>query len=380
MFEALEPLSLGALPFVGNFQPTLDFLAASTVRGAVVTAAMRHRGITTDQSGDPAFRALLLDSDSCVRFGDAAPVESNGGAEPRIAPLTARIGKYGGEKAGVADTLVRDFLQQEMAARGVFQIAFDGVTGANGRMERASRPGRWLGAAIPERRVMTRLALEPESARGRDGALYSIELLERGTRFVAAVTNVTPEARRLLADAAAVDLRAGHGRGQGYGRLRIVEIRPRRVVPLRERLDDFDAHVRTRFAAAVSTQEVELARKECRYLAVLAVTELVPQRDATGTSAEDAFHAVLELPGSQLLHGEVRVGQRGGFDTTAGCPRPFIPVVQAGSVLLLAVSAFDEKTIRRLEALERHGAGGARERGFGSVRFSDPIHLQGESV
>ncbi len=378
VFEALEPLSLGELPFVGNFQPTLDFLPASTVRGAVVTAAMRHRGITADQSGDPAFKALLLDPDRCVRFGDAMPVEDPSSPAPRIAPLSARTGKYHGEAAGVADTLVRDFIQQSLAERGVFDLLRDEVAGGNGKTERASRPGRWLGARVPERRVMTRVALEPASARGRDGALYSVELLERGQSFVGPVMNAGPEAHRLLADAAAVDLRAGHGRGQGYGRLRIVEIRARRDEPLRDRLAAFDAHVRARIAAAAKRAGVELPAEASRYLAALLVTELVPAGDTEGASAEDTFHAALGLVGSRLLHAVVRSGQRGGFDTTHGRPRPFGPVVQAGSVLLLTVPEFDSATLDRLTALERHGAGEARDRGFGTVRFSDPIHLEGD--
>lgn len=371
-FEALEPLSLGQLPFVGNFQPTLDYLAASTVRGAVVTAAMRGRGVTTDQRSDPAFKSLVLDPDTCVRFGDAMPLD-DAGARPRIAPLSARIGKHEGEAAAVEDTLVRAYVQQLLADRGVFRPVRDEVVGKAGKVERAARPGRWLGAGVPARRVMTRLALDRASARGKDGALYSVDLLERKTRFVAAVSNAGPEAWQLLADAAAVDLRAGHGRGQGYGRLRIVAVRPRQNEPLAARIEDLDAYVRAKVAAAG-----ERPPGEGRYLAALLVTELIPGK-AAPAAAEHAFHAALALPGSRLLHAEVRAGQRGGFDTAEGRPRPFVPVVRAGSVLLLSVPAFDAQTLERLETLERHGAGEDRDRGFGAVRFSDPIHLKGES-
>ena len=378
VFETLEPLSLGELPFVGNFQPTLDYLAASTVRGAVVTAAMHHRGVTADRRSDPAFKALVLDPETCVRFGDAVPQGEPSAAGPRVAPLSARIGKYGREKAGVNDTLVRDYVQQLLAERGVFRPARDEVVVDSGKAELAARPGRWLGAVAPHRRVMTRLALEPVSARGLDGALYSVELLERGTRFVATVSNVGPEARQLLADAAAVDLRAGHGRGQGYGRLRIVDVRPRQEEPLAERLEAFDAFVRRQIASAAEAPATELASLGGRYLAALLVTEMIPG-DGAGQGAENAFHAALGLAGSRLLHAEVRAGQRGGFDTAKGQPRPFVPVVRAGSVLLLSVPAFAAETVTRLDALERHGAGEDRDRGFGAVRFSDPIHRQGGS-
>jgi CRISPR-associated protein Csx10 len=380
VFEAREPLSLGALPFVGNFQPTLDYLPASTVRGAVVTAAMQHRGITANQSEDPAFRALLLDPDTCVRFGDAIPAGHASGPPPRIAPLTVRIGKYGKEKAGISDRLIRDFLQCRLAERGVFLGLPDEVERPGGVRERAVRARRWVYAGSPERRVMTRLALDRESARGRDGALYSVELLERGSRFVATVANAGAEAWALLGDAAAGGLRAGHGRGQGYGGLSIVEIRANSPSPLGERLEAFDAYLRQQLARWQKAATEPLATDEGRYFAVLLVTELLPEKSARSESAETAFHAALGLAGSRLLHAEVRAAQRGGFDTTAGRPLSFEPVVAAGSVLLLTVPDFDAAILARLQALERHGAGRCRERGFGAVRFSDPIHLEGGSA
>ncbi|MFW6175307.1 MAG: RAMP superfamily CRISPR-associated protein, partial [Acidobacteriota bacterium] len=380
VFQALEPLSLGPLPFVGNFQPTLDHLPASTVRGAVVTAALKRRGTRTDQSDDPAFRTLLLDPETCVRFGDAAPLADGSTPRPRIAPATARVGKYRGEEAGVTDTLVRDSVQRLLAEHGILCPVVDEVVDASGTRERAVRPpGRWLAGGAPERRVMTRVALDRRSARSKDGALYSVELLERGTFFAAPVHNAGPEARRLLEDAMAVDLRAGHGRGQGYGRLRIVEVREARNQPLRDRLDTFDTHVRNRIAAAETRHGVELEAGPDRFLAALLLTDLFPHEDDGKGSAEAAFHAALRLPESRLLHAEVRAGHRGGFDTTRHRPRPFRPVVRAGSVLLLAIPDLGESTVKHLERLERHGAGEARDRGFGALQFGDPIHRKGET-
>jgi hypothetical protein len=171
--------------------------------------------------------------------------------------------------------------------------------------------------------------------------------------------------------------------------MRIVDIRPREDVALPDRLEAFDAYARARiesalrsFAPAAGSPPAEGAAAAgvpgLRYVAVLLVTELLPE-PAEGRSAEAAFHAALGLPGAKLLHGEVRAGQRGGFDTAEGKPRRFEPVVRAGSVLLLAVPDFDAGTLERLAYLERHGAGAGRERGFGAVRFSDPIHRQGGS-
>jgi hypothetical protein len=104
---------------------------------------------------------------------------------------------------------------------------------------------------------------------------------------------------------------------------------------------------------------------------------LEEHRDENGAGGEDAFFDALGIGGAQRLHAEVRTGQRGGFDTRVGTPRPFDPVVVAGSVLLLGVPALDDDFVAHLTRLETHGIGAARDRGFGAVRFSDPIHLCG---
>ncbi|NJL27232.1 MAG: hypothetical protein HC897_04740 [Thermoanaerobaculia bacterium] len=154
VLEAQEPLCIGADRFDGtidNVHPTLDYIPACALRGAVVTAALAARGITADQTQEPWFEKLLLDPESCLRFGDALPVATTGSKLPSFAPFTLRQVK-GSRGQGAVDTLVRGYVLAQLAQRGVFLAPHD-----EGRLV----PLRGLHeAAEPERRVVTRLALE----------------------------------------------------------------------------------------------------------------------------------------------------------------------------------------------------------------------------
>lgn len=379
VLEAVDPVCVGTDWQVANFRATQLGIPASTLRGAVVTAALRHRKRETDQSNDAGFHRLVLDPETCLRFGDAIPLDDEAAPPPRVAPLTLRTCKHAREKHGVGDTLLRDFVHHRLADAG-FHVALDeDCPVCTESPSRTVPAGLWIGAGIPERRVMTRLALDAETARGQDGKLFSVELLERGTRFLVRLANVSPEARKLLQDAMRETLRVGHGRGQGYGRLRLVEARSAPGEVLGRRLREFDAAVRVALAGVEETAGKRAAEPngERHYLAATLTSDmLAPAADVS--RGEEAFAHALGLPGAEVLYGQVRTGQRGGFHTRARAPKAYEPVVLAGSVLLLAVdSPFEGELLERLRTAETHGIGTRREEGYGWVRFSDTTHQPG---
>lgn len=365
--EAKEPLCIGASRFDGtidNVHPTLDFIPASALRGAVATAALAARGITADQTREPWFYDLLFDPERCLRFGDALPIEKDQPKTPRFAPFTLRRVK-GGREQGVADTLVRGYLLARLAEKGIFLAPHD-----EGRLV----PLRGLHeAAEPERRVVTRLALESRGARAAHGQLFSLELIERGTRFVARVGGVGEEGLRLLEDAARRGLRVGHGRGQGYGAVAFVGVRSTGAdTPIVERLERFDQQVRDILECAGTPDA------DGHFFALtLASDALLP---AEGDwVAEAALVEALGLPAAasaQAVFGQVRTGRRGGFATFQGEPKSFSPVLRAGSVVLVRVALPLGDLVPLLARHEDRGLGLRIEEGFGWVRFSDAIHLQ----
>ena len=371
VLEAVDPLCLGADRFSGNFHRTLDHLPASTLRGAVATAALQVRGVAdVDQSGEPWFRELMLDPVTCLRFGDAWPSR---GDLPRTAPQTLRVCKSAEEEHGFADDLLPAYFRSLLAERGVVVAPDEACPECGQPLTSLARP---LGVDKPERRVVTRLALDPKSGRGADGQLFSLELLERGTRFVASVDRVGPAARDFLADAARGTLRIGHGRGQGYGRVRIVEVRDRQDDDLASRLTAFDGRVREGLAGLAEALEAapETLGADRPHLALLLLSDLAPP--VHDGSAEDALLETLGLADEvEIVHGQVRSRRRGGWNALARRPKPYRDVLRAGSVLLLRAATSLESLEPRLRELEEEGVGEAREEGLGRLRFSDNVHL-----
>lgn len=384
LLEAEESLCVGDRLFLtSNFHASLGYIRGSTLRGALVTAAMRARGTTEDQSADPAFRRMLLDPATCMRFGDAAPVPEDGTIvrPPAVAPLTLRTCKYGGERHGCLDTLVLRWIQQRLAEE-CSPLAFDEACqfeheGHRCRQRLVSAPDR-LGAADPSRRVVTRLALHTRLGRGADGKLFSIDLLDRGTRFLARIDRIDAEGRRLLEDASRAPIRAGHGRGQGYGRLRIVRADPLQDSPLEERIERLDSSVRQAWEAAcahagIPAQDPAPGRL---FVALTLENDLLPGPASTGLSAMEALETALGLEDARRLYGAVRAGQRGGYDNRDDQFKNLEPVVRARSCVLMTVPD-DNGHRRRLAEIEAAGIGSCRDQGYGRVRIADPLHLPG---
>jgi hypothetical protein len=142
------------------------------------------------------------------------------------------------------------------------------------------------------------------------------------------------------------------------------------VDDLAGRLEQLDGRVRhglRRVAAAMG----EPAESGYHYLTVTLTTDLIP---TARLPAEDAVVEALGLGGVEIVFGQVRTGQRGGWDVRRRAPKPYEGIVRAGSDLLLRTQASLDGLVERLAELEERGAGKAREEGYGWVRFSDPVH------
>jgi|GEM_PF-3489145 len=382
VLEAEEPLCLGDRLFLtNNFHASLGYIRGSTLRGALVTAAMTAQGISKDMKHDMPFARAVIDEKTCMRFGDAAPVEKTEGCEalPHVAPLTLRTCKYGGAEHGLLDTLVLRWVQERLGAQGAF-LAFDEHCqhrdGAERRCaERLIMAPDRLGAAEPGRRVVTRLALDTSSGRGADRKLFSIDLLDGGTRFAVRIDRLDDYGRELLAWAQGAIIRVGHGRGQGYGRIRLVEARTVPADALESRITDFDACVRAawRAACAYVERDADDPAPGRLFISVTLENDLVLREHDRKRLASDALLAALELDGADALFGAVRAGQRGGYDNRKDQFKSIEPVVRGRSCLLLRVPD-DDAHRERLAEIEAGGLGTCRDQGYGRVRIADPLH------
>ncbi len=388
-FEALEPLAPGSR-WSGNFLQSYGHIPAATLRGALVTAALGVRArngqpelATQDQSSEPWFQEAVLNPDTCWRLSDAWPVDepvaetADTSADlPRVPPLTLKTCKRHGYKHGTVDTLLSDYLFALLCRERSWVKLAEGCPQCQGRLVAAEKP---LHSVPVIRRLVTRLKLDAPTGRSHDGHLFTLELLERdierGTWFRARVSGLNPESRRLLADAAAGELRVGHGRGQGYGRLRLAAVRAAPGGDLARQVEDFDQCVRAQLQALAAAFALDATKlgADRHFLAVTLLSDLVLPK---GERAEAAWHQALELAGSEVVFAQVRTGQRGGWDARARRPRPIRPTIRAGSVLLLATDRKLSELLPRLQHLEQRGLGDLREEGCGQLRISDPIHLE----
>lgn len=379
VFKALDPLNVGIERVVGNFRTTHGRIPATTLRGAVVTAALRHRGERRDLRQDPDFRRLLLEDETCLRFGDAVPVAGMASNLPEVAPLTFRVCKTDGARHGGEDALVASFVRLELARHGHRPVLEESCR-APGCAQRLVPTSERLGGHAPARRVVTRLAIDSASARSKDGALFSMELLERGTHFGVCLDRVGAEARKLLEDASRGGIRVGNGRGQGYGRVRLVAARQAPYSDLKSRIGAFDSALRQYLSQTAQQLHMAPAKlgAEDHYLVATLLSDLACAKEGGGQGAEQAFFDALGLGGAELVYGQVRTGLRGGFSSIEGGPKASSPIVSAGSVLLLRFTGpLDDALIETLARYESGGIGQRRDEGLGWIRFSDGLHLPG---
>jgi CRISPR-associated Csx10 family RAMP protein len=372
--EAVDPLCIGTDRLTGNFLRSRDYLPASTLRGALLTAgieALAGSSAVADRSGDPAFRRDFLDAETCVRFGDGA-ICARGTRTPRAFPLTLYGCKSKAAEHGRVDLLLTRYLYALAAEHRHFARPELRCHKCGERLA----PWRRVAGVTGQRRVLTRVGMDRTRGRSEDGKLFSLEILERDTHFRTVVRGVGEEARPLLEAALNGTIRIGHGRGQGYGRLRCAEVRALDDgEDLASRLEGFDRLARRKLeqlAGRLSLPPKELGGED-RHVAVWLLGDLMPARDQP--SPEEALIAALGLEGrAEIVAGDLRVDSRGGWDALLHKPKERRPVLVAGSMALLRTPLELAELEERLDPIERRGAGDARELGFGWIRFSDPIH------
>jgi len=371
--EAQDDLCLGGTLSSGNFFETLNYVPSTTLRGAVISAALRAQGISGDQSENNKFRKMFLDPDTCLRFGDAYPVHAT--TVSRWTPLTLHTCKFYGEKHGEIDTLLQSYLQWVLAEQGIFVANRNFCPFCGARTEPV---GGSLVGDSGLRFVRTRLAMDAQTARGKEGSLYSMQLVERGSRFKAVIDNITPDAVAFLRAATGEGLRLGKGKRQGMGAARIVGFEEACESSIATRVTTFDKIVKRMFRETVAnsgapTQNVvgEGYVISATLLSDMAVDENPP-------NGEDALIKALGIPGASLLFAQVRTGQRGGYDTLKDKLKAYTPVLRAGSCALIRIPAGTDGFDRASLAFkERQGIGERREEGFGWVRLSDERHKPG---
>lgn len=366
----LEPLHVGDGGPYANHHATRGHVPGATVRGAVAWALLRSGKARPEEAG---FRALFLDEEEPVSFGDALPA---GGAEeePWIAPVTVRRERGGGHQLHdlLVPELARERVNAALAERGLYLRADEGSTRLDPVL---ARPAGGL-----LRRTRTRVSIDRHTGTAAPSRLFSIEQIEAWTdtgeppepaRFVSWVEGLGPEAGETVARLAGLQVLIGAGRNHGMGAVEMavrLEGEPALAGLEGEGLALADAVEK---AAVGYAQRAGLGAApplagvtERAVVAFVALSDYVPEAGAT--------HPLAELGETiGLLRQFVEPGVVGGYDQRpAGGRRAalkdLLPAVGAGSVFVYEIErAAVVPLLARVLPKLRRGVGRRREGGCG---------------
>jgi hypothetical protein len=345
VFEACEPLQLGALKDVTNLSPSKEHLDGSVVRGAIAQSLMRlglHEHLDEVLGGADA-----------VQFGDGRAADPS--AIP--APLTLREPKRGGRPT------------DEAIARCEAALT--------GRLQNRDRDTRPVGGSVAfgcagwekitlKRRIVTRTARDHRSGKAAQGKLYSLEVLdplfrqdadsEREELLFFVPVSGSPGQLALVVRAAAAGLLVGRARSRGFGRLRLVGV---------ERPADLGA-VELRHQRWAS-------RLERRGVDNAAATGILLTTGPIATTQELLLRRLADF-GLELVDGVSRRRPGGGWNSNERLPRTVTAQFVPGSTFIVKMTD-GRSALEALQRLEEQGIGPGRCDGWGRVVACHPVHI-----
>jgi CRISPR-associated protein Csx10 len=391
-----EPAHFGDGGPLGNHHATRKHIPGATVRGALAWALLRSGRVTAES---PKFRALFLDEQAPVSFGDALLLAEG---EPAVQPATRR--KRRGPEKVYDDVLVRELARDRvnptLLSRGLYVRADDG----DDRFDPAlPRPEEGL-----LRRTRTRVSIDRFQGASADGRLFSIEQVEpwllekkgdgepaeapeaevesapaRPVRFLSLVEGPAPSAPspirylELLAD---LPVFVGAGRNHGLGQVELaVRFEPEPAsAGLAERV--------RALGEAVESCAQRLARRaglpspgeglgvRLLPLALVALADYLPSSPHHSHPLAEPALTSAGFAGLQPARAFLHPGSSGGYDQTPSrAPlKELIPAVGAGSVFVYGVEAERlQQVLAVLFPALRRGVGRRVESGCGRFGLFD---------
>lgn len=413
----LAPLHAGALKPYGQFLETGSDLPGTLLRGALAERLLREAAAL----GFDANHEACVEPSVCpfchYTTGVVFPfcIPGSAGVSSDLAPRTlmtckrapgfrADATRPGEAPHGVRDTLLPHITHSE-AARAAPFVAFPAGTCWCGEQLEPFRARYVYGAPRQPRRAdrvhLRRLArggLNRARETAESGFLYSVQVIEEGTRFVGRlwlpdewddtrVAEFTAEIEQVRY------LGGGQSRGLGAVEVRVVGDWPADE-PLSARVEEFNAAL-----AGVWAQVGPPRPPAEQYFSLLLLTPaLLTAPDGASTleltpgllAAEAAGLGYVNLPPLDRVSCAVSpdderllmfVGGQviGGWSAAWGLPKPTALAAVAGSVYVFRAPSLSP-WFNALDAIERRRLGARREEGFGAIRICDPIHREVEPV
>ncbi|MDP9119883.1 MAG: RAMP superfamily CRISPR-associated protein [Acidobacteriota bacterium] len=380
-----EPAHFGDGGPRGNHHATRTHIPGATVRGAIAWALLRSKTLSSES---PEFRALFLDADAPVSFGDAL-LAAGPDATPAVQPATLRHRR--GQPADLDDILVpelaRDRLNRLLADRGVYLRADDGAD----RFEPAkTRPVQGL-----VRRTRTRVSIDRWNGASANGRLFSIEQIEpylfrpgggkppSPVCFVSIVEGPggsTPNPIRHLELLQGLSVLVGAGRNHGLGQV-VVEVRfePEPVEPSPRQsllaLGNEVDRLTTRFARRTGILTAAPPPSASHLVALVALSDYVPAGDTADHPLAEPALAPAGLAAVVPLRRFLNPATFGGYDQTPGKPplKELLPAIGAGSVFVYELEPTQLPALETLLPVLRRGVGFHVESGCGRFKPFEPL-------
>jgi CRISPR-associated protein Csx10 len=370
-----SPLVLRADRSRVQFNPSLDHIPGSAVRGALAAIYLQRYG------DDEVFRDLF--AGGAASFGDLYPSTNQAGGYPL--PTTAMACKIFqiAHRPSLTDSLLRlacaAALDDPRPVRDGWHLCPEA-----GCESRRDRVGGYCTPSLEEirvyRRVLAGTAIHRTTGTVETGRLYSQEALEEGQVF-SGVIRVLPAAEALwprFQETMTVGSRLviGAAKSRGMG---LVEIEAWREAPVNEpldsRLNQFNGAWRAlwRGVAGADPEEEVFSITFSSHLLL---------RDRVGLpvgslAGREDVGMLFGLAGARLGRHALVPATAKGWDARKGLPKSDEIAIGRGSVLLFhARSSHLAALVPRLVGIEAEGLGRRKAEGFGRVRVCDPFHVR----
>ena len=372
------------------YNETRDYVPGSALRGALAEVMLSREA---EGEFGMLFGGEMLDP----IFENLYPTRSGMLTYPL--PLSARSCKYhrgfkssGGERHGVGDILVRQavfeaILQTRASLPSLYEPrcpeCHSAVEALTGYYEFAT--GQYGQATTPVRRI-SRTAIERQRHVAADRLLYTLETVETHAKdrtpllfrgHILCAESQVPVLERWLLRVQGIG--AGRSRGLGHVAVRIASETEDSLPDLRERLERFDATVRTEWRFYQRVAGVAPLAEDTHFFSIDLLAPAFLTRCGLPATRPDL--ADLELPDGaiELWRAIGKQAIMGGWHMGGQLPRRTALATEMGSVFMyrtqgLALEALED----RLQRLEDEGLGEERARGFGRLLISSPIHYQAE--
>jgi CRISPR-associated protein Csx10 len=372
------------------YNQTRDYIPGAALRGALAETMLSAK------AGDN-FEALFGESATEPIFDNLYP--SRSGSQTCPLPLSARTCKYypgfqsqEGEHHGVGDILIRQAVFEAMLDDRVNLPCLytplcpecrSDVKPLGGYYEVVA--GQYGRATTPVRRI-SRTAIDRWRQTAAERLLYTLETVEPGTPgqlpllFRGAVLCGEDQGavlERWLPQVKGIG--GGRSRGLGNVEVQVLSDRNGSLPGLRERLEEFDAAVRTEWRFYQRVAGVEPLAADVRFFSLGLLAPAFLTHHSLLATRPALADLGLPVESMQLWRAISQQSVIGGWHMGGRLPRRTALATTMGSVFMYRTEglSFDDLETG-LQKLENEGLGEERARGFGQVLISSPIHYQPE--